>query len=535
MTSERDMDQLIRTRLLPDEQVSAERIVGRVIDLIGTKPQHRSWRDAWRLGDRWPSIRLASFTAIVATLAIVAVVAVDLLPHRNAAEHQGDAASAMPSATRALAPTPTPSIDPDGTGSTPVGPGRRAIDPGPYQLAWPGGPIGVRVELTVPAGWWRWDFGQNNEIDRGACCQPGAQPVLRVATSTVSRVVTSVCASDPAANDVGPIFADVRSTIDDLAAAIGGIGGIHATPAQDLTIDGYPAKRIDLTYDSRDCAEWTSTSPGRRWLWGDAGGYAIVEDGMATRVYVIDIDGHPLVITTDLRDSSVDGTAEKAAELAAMIGSIRIIRPEGELVTPPPTPSPATGDRFPESAGPDGALRIGRHPATVEGIPFSFEIPALGWDSQLGFFVSKSTDGHEGAEAVLRWTTFPDGDHSDPCQRVSIPSRLASAAQLGSAMAAIPGLDLVAGPASTIVGDRKAVHFVVKVERDTGCDPAFFYSYDVPGGGALWAATKPGDTIRVWIVEVDDRLMVIEGETRPGVTVEAADDIERMVASMRFD
>jgi hypothetical protein len=76
---------------------------------------------------------------------------------------------------------------------------------------------------------------------------------------------------------------------------------------------------------------------------------------------------------------------------------------------------------------------------------------------------------------------------------------------------------------------------VVRVREDVGCDPGFFFTWAPPDGGAFWLDTLPGDTIRVWIVDVNGTHFVIEAETRPNAGPEVEQEIQQFVDSIRFD
>jgi hypothetical protein len=76
---------------------------------------------------------------------------------------------------------------------------------------------------------------------------------------------------------------------------------------------------------------------------------------------------------------------------------------------------------------------------------------------------------------------------------------------------------------------------VVIVREDLGCDPGFFYNWKAKLVDALWTETKPGDTIRVWIVEVDGALLFIAGETKPDAGSGVEQEIRQIIGSIRFD
>ncbi len=160
---------------------------------------------------------------------------------------------------------------------------------------------------------------------------------------------------------------------------------------------------------------------------------------------------------------------------------------------------------------------------TENGVSFSFRVPttgATGWER----FSSLSTDGGpislnrsimgpQGAEAIIYWSSFPDGDYADPCARVLSRSVGRSTADLAAAVSAAPGTGLVKGPLNVTLGGRPAKHVVLAVRKSVGCDPGFFYTWRDRGSGALWPTTSVGDTIRVWVVNVDGTRLFIAAAT----------------------
>ena len=90
------------------------------------------------------------------------------------------------------------------------------------------------------------------------------------------------------------------------------------------------------------------------------------------------------------------------------------------------------------------------------------------------------------------------------------------------------------------------------VREDLGCDPGYFFTWPDECLGTCWIKTGVGDTIGVWVVEVDGRRLVIEGETtRQGVWVssetsfveettdltdaELEQEVQQIVESIRFE
>ena len=102
-------------------------------------------------------------------------------------------------------------------------------------------------------------------------------------------------------------------------------------------------------------------------------------------------------------------------------------------------------------------------------------------------------------------------------------------------MATAPGTELVTGPSNVTVGARAAKHVVLIVRESNGCHPGFFYTWEDVRGGALWSATRVGDTIRVWIIEVGGARLFIEAETSTDADYGLEQEILQIVESIRFD
>ncbi len=180
---------------------------------------------------------------------------------------------------------------------------------------------------------------------------------------------------------------------------------------------------------------------------------------------------------------------------------------------------------------------------TENGVRFSFNVPR-GWERHSGIATGKSAGGpislnksvvgSQGAEGIIYWTSFPDGDYADPCARLLPPSTGRSAAALATAVSRAPGTKLVRGPSDITVGGRPAKRVVVTVRETVGCDPGFFYSWRFVFGGALWPATGGGNTIRVWIVAVNGTRLFIAAVTDEQATSRLKKEIQQIVESIRF-
>jgi hypothetical protein len=188
------------------------------------------------------------------------------------------------------------------------------------------------------------------------------------------------------------------------------------------------------------------------------------------------------------------------------------------------------------SAAPQGGPTDRRERRLVDGVQLTFSLPA-GWERNVDpkISINKSTHPPQGAEAIIMFSSFPNGRYARPCTKLLNPSTIGSSAgDLASRVARAPGTKVVSGPADVTVGGRAAKRVVVVVRRNTGCVPGFFYSWRPTIGGALWTSTSVGDTIQVWIVKVGRTRIFIEAETTKDAGAPVGQEIQRIVRSIRF-
>lgn len=189
---------------------------------------------------------------------------------------------------------------------------------------------------------------------------------------------------------------------------------------------------------------------------------------------------------------------------------------------------------------------VARQAVNEKGITFSFKVPPTGgWerfssvstDKSAGGPISlnKSTVGPQDAEAMIFWTSFPDGDYAEPCARLLSPPVGSSAADLAAAVSTAPGTKLVTGPSNVTLGGRPAKHVALTVRENVGCDPGFFYTWRDVNGGAFWRTTGVGDTIRVWVVDIDGTRLFIEAATTKQADGDQKQEVQQIVESISFD
>jgi hypothetical protein len=240
----------------------------------------------------------------------------------------------------------------------------------------------------------------------------------------------------------------------------------------------------------------------------------------------VDVEGRRLVLTTLERDASADDRAELESILASI-----------EIQAGPTQPAvPAT------VFIPNGSLPVGRYPLTVAGVALSIAVSEengdgnTGWGSNGAFYVSRDIKGSQGAEAAILWTSFPDGPYPLPCFDILPRSAGSSAGDLAAAVAAAPPVaDSSTGPLDVTVGGLPAKYVSFIVGEDRGCDPGFFFRWPARYGGALWGPARTGDTISVWIVDVQGVLLVIEGMSTTEADAALRAELQMFIDSIEFE
>jgi hypothetical protein len=233
------------------------------------------------------------------------------------------------------------------------------------------------------------------------------------------------------------------------------------------------------------------------------------------------------------------------------VSGASVFPPTTSTRPPQPSSSPAVDVTRNAAAYPAGGVAIGMHGVTVDGIRLSFIMPGSGWEGHQHYnmpasgweghehYLSKSTKGPQGAEAIIFWTTFPDGDNYIPCMDL-LGSAGPSVADLAAAVSTVPGTDVVSGPTDVTVGGRPAKHVSLFVtysvlDNSSVCYPGFFFSWTPDDEGAMWDSTLPGDTIRVWMVDVDGARLFIEAVTHFNAGPDVELEIQQIVDSIAFE
>lgn len=284
----------------------------------------------------------------------------------------------------------------------------------------------------------------------------------------------------------------------------------------------------------------------RRWLRGDADGSAdrVVDEALALVELAPQRRPVATLASRSMDRAALAGIAAAAVVVVALVATALGQRPGVTGAGETPSRSPRFTPR-PTLIVPIGSggheTPVGRVERFVDGLALSLDMPP-GWESfgpEFPDYIAKSVRGPQGAEGQIVWAAYPSrGDGPWECsylqawQQDTIGESLEG---LAAAVASVPGTDLVAGPVEVTVGGVRALHVVFTVRDDVGCDPGFFHIYPNTIGGALWAETQPGDTVRVWIVDTPQRWLFVEAKTKPDASPTLEAEIQAIIDSIAFE
>ena len=214
--------------------------------------------------------------------------------------------------------------------------------------------------------------------------------------------------------------------------------------------------------------------------------------------------------------------------------------------TPTPTPTP-TAPPSPSAAAlvpPMGLVEVGRHSFSQSGIAFSLDFTTSGWASSGvavapdGVNITKGVPPDKNAAWLLSWSI--DGVYTDPCGDVPGPTLSPSAADLASAVATLPGAELVTAPTEVTLDGRVATFVSISIPEDIACPPGSFLLWwdgavcDASGPCARWV-TGLGETQYVWIFEIDGQHVWIEAETYRDASPALVQEVRQIVESIQFE
>jgi hypothetical protein len=267
MSTDRDATRIVRSWLRTDENDSADRVLGAVLDQLDTTQQRRA---TW-----WPARRQAHMnTTAKLALGVATVVVVALLGINFLLPGGPDIGGPEPSVA------PEPSILPSST-PTALRASERPLEPGTYVAHPLASNPSLAVTFTVPDGW----LG----FDARTLVPAGEDSVDGGIGAVVAFLETSGIYGDPC-ESLGAADVDAGTTAADLADAFSA-QPVYGASVTDITLDGYSGKQVELQMPS----EFDESCPRDGYFVFDGGPYPQGPDNR-WHLWILDVEGSRLVI-----------------------------------------------------------------------------------------------------------------------------------------------------------------------------------------------------------------------------------------------
>ena len=237
--------------------------------------------------------RRAGALVLVAVLVIAGVV-VGISTLRS-----GDEGKVIPGS----APTPT---------ATPVLPLHSgALEPGTYVVSTidPDFDASYRITMDVPDGYEGFPDGS------------GVAKLGRIGQMAVGAWVIGDVYADPCRWETTLLHPPPASSVDALVAALADQKGLRVSTPTDITVDGFTGTYMERTVDAGTNLADCDGGHFRPWL-GTDGGERYLEPGQHNRLWIIDVDGVPLVIDASLGEAGT--SAQDRAAHIQIAESVRI-------------------------------------------------------------------------------------------------------------------------------------------------------------------------------------------------------------------
>ena len=278
MSTERETTRIVRSWLDKGVTTLPDRVLDAVLDQLPATHQRRA---TW-----WPARRFPFMnnTTVRFGIAAAAVIVLALLGLRFLPGGVGDDPRSTPTATPVRA--------------------QGALEPGTYYIDDPAR-TPVKFTFTVPSGW-------TARADTVVLKYEDQANELGFFPDNVTHVFGDACEGHD-----GTTLTEIGPTVDDLVRALEEQANSDASAPADVTLGGYPAKRIEMTVppglDTSTCA-----ISGIQ-VWSDPE-YTDFFAGAGGTVYIVDVDGERAVLVAG---HSPGSSVADIAELDAVIGSIR--------------------------------------------------------------------------------------------------------------------------------------------------------------------------------------------------------------------
>jgi hypothetical protein len=202
-------------------------------------------------------------------------------------------------------PIPSPSPSPSAEASPTSEPTPASFDdhPGGALIAGSYALTGVepfQITFTVPPGW------EKNQPP--AIVWSRDDDKSTISFGTVDDLVSDPC--DPPQGYVG-----VGPTADDLATALAAVPGFAINSSEAVTISGFTGTMLDVEWSDAGCPEGVEAM-----LWVEQPGDFVephpgASDALFTRMYILDVSGERLVITTFAHTNATESRVNEIQEI----------------------------------------------------------------------------------------------------------------------------------------------------------------------------------------------------------------------------
>jgi hypothetical protein len=312
MSTDRETTRIVRSWLRTEENESADRVLGTVLDRLDTTPQRRAtWWPARRLSTMNMTLKVGVAAVIVA---VAALVGINYLAGPSVGG-PGPSESISPSAIEAT-PTPEPSLAPPSVAPEGLLPeGVHVLNDGePLD----GSPT-LGTTVTIPAPDWYGETG-------GGILVKSENPDAPDGAGLITFFGDLYVYGDPCA------WATTRpdqpaTTVEELVNALAVQASRDASEPVDVTVDGYSGKGITLHVP--DDAAFSDCDQGLFGSWGvpgdDVTPWRYHQDpGQIDEVWIVDVNGELAVIDM----AYYAGTpTEHVEELRAIVDSMTFEAP----------------------------------------------------------------------------------------------------------------------------------------------------------------------------------------------------------------
>jgi len=241
---------------------------------------------------------------IVRYVAIAAIAMISLAACSSGASDNPTVADTSDTVADTSEPTPSTTVPPTTTEAT------ATVGPGSGTGYFVGSAPEVPVTFTMPAGW---------ESDGPFVSKSDAEPTRGLVFMDVSNLYTDGCQWELVDPPPGP-------TVDDLASAYANLPELGATPARDVTVDGFEGKEIQMTipdYNENECKDGRfgifqirgiSVGDAAPHLWAQA-------PKQQNKLWILGVDGTRLVI---LAGYPPNISAQDRTDLDGILNTIQI-------------------------------------------------------------------------------------------------------------------------------------------------------------------------------------------------------------------